>query len=225
MKRRSSRVTETDFKKLADRAIHRAGGRAGEARTAIEVVPGRQYTFSILGVAQPGGSKQAFVPVDRKKICECGPIPGKLPFRREGGSIIVSVVDANPNVDVWKKHVARIAREEYHGPMFDRAIAARFVFYRARPDSHYGKAGLNKQGRDNPFPSTKPDALKLARALEDALTGICYVDDALIVRESISKEYGEPPRVEVTIETLNVETGQASLLEAVEPPPPWEEQK
>lgn len=224
-RRRSSRVTETDFKKLADRAIHRAGGRAGEARTAIEVVPGRQYAFSILGVAQPGGSKQAFVPVHRTQICECGPIPGKLPYRREGGSIIVSVVDANPKVDVWKKHVARIAQEEYHGPLFSGAIAVRFVFYRARPDSHYGKTGLSKAGRDNPFPATKPDVLKLTRALEDALTGICYVDDALICRETIWKEYGEPPRVEITLESLAVEMAQPSLLEAAEPPPPWESQE
>lgn len=221
--RKNYRYTEADFEALTQRAIKRAGGRAGEARSTIEVVPGKPYSFTVLGIAQPGGSKQAFVPVDKKKICECGPIPGKLPFRREGGSIIVSVVDANPNAKKWKEHAARIAAEEYQGPMFDGPIAATFTFYRPRPDSHYGAKGLNKQGRDNPFPATKPDVLKLARALEDALTGICYVDDALIVRETLRKEYGEPARVEITLEALAVETGQTSLLEMVEPPPPWQE--
>jgi Holliday junction resolvase RusA-like endonuclease len=45
----------------------------------------------------------------------------------------------------------------------------------------------------------KPDVLKLARAVEDALTGILYRDDAQIVTEVLRKRYGDPPRVEIRL--------------------------
>ena len=52
--------------------------------------------------------------------------------------------------------------------------------------------------------------LKLARAVEDALTGIVWRDDAQIVDEQLSKVYGEPARVEVDVAELE----HATLLEA-----------
>lgn len=39
-----------------------------------------------------------------------------------------------------------------------------------------------------------PDVLKLARGVEDALTGIVWRDDAQIVNESLSKVVVAPPR-------------------------------
>lgn len=44
--------------------------------------------------------------------------------------------------------------------------------------------------------------LKLARAAEDALTGILWRDDAQICDEVIRKRYGEPARVEIEVRTL-----------------------
>jgi Holliday junction resolvase RusA-like endonuclease len=210
-------------RRMAKKPTKRIAGREVEpASEPLNATVGRRYSFTVFGKAEPGGSKQAFVPLHPTKVCICGPIPGKLPYRREGGGIMVSVTDANKNVDKWKKHVAKVANEEYGGPCFTEPIAVQFVFYRLRPESHYGKTGLNKQGRDNPFPGTKPDVLKLSRALEDSLIGLCYVDDALIVKETIEKRYGEPARVEISIEALSVETGQTSLLEVSETQPPWE---
>ena len=49
------------------------------------------------------------------------------------------------------------------------------------------------------------DRLKLARAVEDALTGIAYKDDAQTITGGVSKWYCQPgtqPRVEITIEEL-----------------------
>jgi hypothetical protein len=46
----------------------------------------------------------------------------------------------------------------------------------------------------------RPDVLKLARAIEDAITGVIWVDDSQIIDEHLYKRWGDPARVEVTIE-------------------------
>jgi hypothetical protein len=81
------------------------------------------------------------------------------------------------------------------------AIAVEVVFKMPRPQSHLGRAG-------NPLPSapafhtTRPDATKLWRSTEDALTGIMWSDDAQIVLQTIQKRYadtGEHPGVWINV--------------------------
>lgn len=173
---------------------------------------GRSYSFCVYGEAEPAGSKQAFVPLDKKT---------KEPFRRANGGIVVSVVDANKHADRWKKYVAKIAREEYSGPIFDGFIRVTWIFYQERPRSHYTSTGkLSKQGRETPWPNVKPDTTKLVRGVEDGLKGVCYTDDAIIVKQRAEKEYGSPARVEITIEELLVNT--ANQNELFLQLPPWE---
>jgi Holliday junction resolvase RusA-like endonuclease len=65
-------------------------------------------------------------------------------------------------------------------------------FIMPRPKGHYrsGKhAGEVKDGAP-PYPAVKPDAGKLARGTEDALTGIVWRDDSQIVTEVLTKRYG-----------------------------------
>jgi len=45
--------------------------------------------------------------------------------------------------------------------------------------------------------------LKLARGVEDALSGILYMDDAQIVSERLTKLYGSPARVEITVTVMS----------------------
>ena len=72
-----------------------------------------------------------------------------------------------------------------------------------RPASHFNsKSELNKQGREKPWPTSKPDVLKLTRAVEDALNDLIYKDDAAIVVEHISKCYGARHVTTVTIRPL-----------------------
>ncbi len=77
------------------------------------------------------------------------------------------------------------------------ALTVTFTIYVPRPKGHYGKKGLLPSAR--PHPSVKPDCLKLARGLEDSLSGIVWKDDAQIVDEHIVKTYGEPARCEITV--------------------------
>jgi Holliday junction resolvase RusA-like endonuclease len=110
------------------------------------------------------------------------------------------VIDASAKSRPWKALVAQVAgdamagRELMRGPL---AMTLRFVV--RRPKGHYGKRGLLPSAP--PFPTTKPDLLKLARGVEDALSGVVYGDDAQIVRELLIKEYGEE-RVEIIVREI-----------------------
>jgi Holliday junction resolvase RusA-like endonuclease len=141
--------------------------------------------FTVVGIPQPAGSKRAFI------------IPGK-----DGAKGRAIVTDANPNARDWKNAVAQTAIESRNGAgpdLLTGPLSFTARFYRPRPQGHYGKAGLNKKGRETPFPTSKPDVLKLARGTEDALTGIIWRDDSLIVHEDIRKLWGEPARCEIEI--------------------------
>lgn len=149
--------------------------------------------FTVFGKAQPAGSKRAFALTRRDGS----------PVLRENGSQVVSVTDANPNSRDWKNSVRAAARAAYGGELLDGALALHLDFYQPRPAGHFAKHGLSKAGREKPYPTGKPDVLKLARGVEDALSGVLYRDDAQIVDEVLTKRYGEPARVEVFLwETL-----------------------
>lgn len=148
--------------------------------------------FTALGQPQTAGSKRAFVLRRRD---------GSL-VTRPGGSPVVNVTDDNARSKDWRRTVAWSARQVFTGELLRGALRVTFTFYRPRPKGHVGANGLTKAGRENPYPTTKPDALKLARAAEDALTGVVWHDDAQIVEEVLSKRWGEPARMECVIEQL-----------------------
>lgn len=159
------------------------------------------YKFTVFGEAEPAGSKTA-IPLVRRAgqgrfvaICRANGIP------------IVNVVDANKNADKWKKHVAHEVNKLFWDTPLAGPVGIRCKFYQDRPKYHYGtgkSAGIVKSSAPN-WPTSKPDALKLMRGVEDALTGIVYVDDAQIVEETISKHYGDP-RVEIEVWEILHET-------------------
>lgn len=141
--------------------------------------------ITVYGHAQPAGSKRGFA------------------RQRSNGSTFVSIVDANPKSRDWKNAVTSAAREAYSGDLLNGPLSVTMVFYRPRPKGHFTTSGgLSKSGRTTPWPTSKPDVLKLARGVEDALTGVVYRDDAQIVSETIEKHWGEPARCEVEIVEL-----------------------
>lgn len=140
-------------------------------------------TFTVYGKPQPGGSKKAFV------------IPG---------TNRASVSDANPKAKDWKNAVACTARSVYEGSLLTGPVEFKAVFYFPRPKGHY-RTGKNSHLLRDSAPTmhtTKPDALKCARSVEDALTKVVWLDDSQICRESLEKVYGEPARVEITVTPL-----------------------
>lgn len=130
--------------------------------------------FVVIGEARPGGSKRAFVVKGRAVVTDDAGVTGKA-WRRDVQLAALEAMDA-----------AGLAGELLEGP-----LAVRMTFYRTRPQRPKPNA------RD--YPTTRPDVLKLARAIEDALTGVVWADDAEIVAEGLAKLYGAPERAEISI--------------------------
>ena len=133
-----------------------------------------------------------------------------MPARRKDGSYVTTatgkpvtpLVDANKKSSGWKKEVKEVAREAYAGPLLDEPLRVRLTFVRVRPKGHY-RTGKNAHllKDDAPaHPTGKPDVLKLARGVEDALTGVIYRDDSRTVSLEAEKVFGEPECVIVIIE-------------------------
>lgn len=177
--------------------------------------------IEVFGTAQSAGSKKAYVPIDKRT---------GLPYRRKGGNgFVVNVKDDNDKSKGWKDKVAQAAGEQYRNPILDCPLIVEFVFYRTRPKGHFGTGRNEGIVKDSApaHPMTKPDVLKLARAVEDALTGVVWRDDALIVDERIAKRFGDRDRVEIRVWPAEEATVQdlvaSGKVEPAKPEQLWEQ--
>ena len=109
------------------------------------------------------------------------------------------LIESSRQVGPWRDAVRRAAVE---GPVYLVQ-----VFALPRPKSHYGtgrNSGRVKRAAPS-RPPVRPDLDKLARAVGDALTGVCYHDDAQVVNLCAAKYYVTPagrlsvPGVEIRI--------------------------
>lgn len=105
-----------------------------------------------------------------------------------------AMVVADTHVEKWERAIKLVAsayapEEPLTGPV---ALTVRFVLRRP--------ASVSEKKR--PHPIVKPDRDKMLRAVQDALTGVMYVDDAQVIAGAVSKEYGDPPGVEITVEEI-----------------------
>lgn len=147
-------------------------------------------SFTVHGKAQPAGSKRGFYKDGR-----------------------VVVVDASINSRPWKAQVSDAGAQAMNGQsLLEGPLMLALEFYIPRPKGHYGVHGLRRSAPA--IPTVRPDLLKLARAVEDALTGIVYRDDAQIAREILDKFYGEPARVEVRVRRLDHTNREVTELKA-----------
>ncbi len=152
--------------------------------------------FTVWGVAQPKGSMKAFYR------------PGmKFPI----------VTDSNRSVKSWSQLVAEGANQALAQlPPSDRgvlegAVRLTVVFCLPRPKKYQRRRGVE------PAHLTKPDASKLLRAVEDALTHVVYRDDAQVVELVVAKRYAPmdaPPHVDIRVEPT------AGVRPMVVPPAP-----
>lgn len=139
--------------------------------------------FTVLGRPQPAGSKKAFV-------------------NKHTGKVIVTE-DAKRSKP-WQQQVGDTAlayRDQLPGRLLDGPLQLDVTFVLARPKGHYRTGRNAALIRDSAptRPAVKPDTTKLLRAVEDALTGVLWRDDAQVVDQTARKVYGTPERVEITI--------------------------
>jgi len=126
-----------------------------------------EINFFVPGIPKTAGSKRAFI----------NPKTGR-PI----------ITDDNKKGKDWRASVQLFATKAIEGKdIFKGALEVFFKFYLPRPKNHFGAHGLKKSAP--PYPIVRPDVLKMARAVEDAITNICWSDDAIIVNEHLFKRY------------------------------------
>ena len=141
-------------------------------------------TITVYGQAVPAGSKRHFLTKTGK----------------------VNTVDASgASLAAWKADIRHAALEAMTDEDFagrTKPLDLQLRFFIRRPKGHYGTGrNADKLRAGAPcYPVTKPDATKLLRAVEDALTGVIWMDDCQIVSQTVLKRYAKAePYVEIKV--------------------------
>ena len=143
------------------------------------------FQLVVYGTPAPAGSKRAFA-------IKRGGVPT--------GQIAVS--DASPKSKPWKAEIRQaVGRAMEDRAPFEGPLAVEFTFYVHRPKGHFGTGRNANYLRPSApeLPAVKPDLLKYARSVEDAMSGCVYRDDSQITTERLRKRYGTPERVEIRV--------------------------
>lgn len=137
-------------------------------------------SFFVPGLPKTSGSKRAFM--------------------RPGMRFPVVVDDCAKSKD-WKADVKHFAIQVYQREPMTSALHVTMEFRLPRPQGHFrtGKNAGTLRDSAPEYPTGRPDVLKMARAVEDALTGIVWRDDSQIVYEMLMKGYADRPGVRVSV--------------------------
>jgi Holliday junction resolvase RusA-like endonuclease len=144
--------------------------------------------FFVPGTPVGAGSKRAF------------------PIHGTDGRLHVAVSDASgPKGSEWRaaiRYAAAAAMRANGGTLLAGPVMLTLTFLLRRPRGHVGKRGLLPSAPQ--FPTVKPDVLKLARAVEDAMTGIVWRDDAQVIGESLVKIYTTDALIGVRVQAWGI---------------------
>ena len=145
--------------------------------------PASSFTFTVLGKPAPQGSKRHVgkgVMVESSKRCK--------PWRQD---VRHTAIDLLP--DGWYANM-------------DQAISLSVTFVFARPKSHFRANGQLKPSAPDHCTGRIGDVSKLVRAVEDAMTGIVYNDDAQIISLIAHRRFAndrEQPCAIITVTALD----------------------
>lgn len=123
------------------------------------------------------------------------PVPQLRP--RVSSRPYVRVYDP-PKVKNFKRNLHAMAQEAYKGDPLTGPLEVNWWFYRPLQRS------LSKSAKDRRLsgvepPTVKPDLSNYLKSAEDALNGVLWQDDRLIVIERCFKRYSDNPRIEVEV--------------------------
>ena len=122
--------------------------------------------FHVPGIPKPQGSK-----------------------RHVGGG---RLVESSPGLQAWRRAVRFAATQMFtHTKPFTGPVGVALNFRLPRPKSHYrtGRFAGRLRKAAPMLVTTRPDIDKLARAVLDALTGPCYLDDNQVASLQATKKY------------------------------------
>lgn len=148
-------------------------------------------SFFVPGRPSTAGSKRA-IPLRRKD--------GSWVKRPSGAPVVVVVDDSGEEGKAWRSCVRDSALAAFGDfrKLLEGPLSVVFTFHRIRPQGHLDRFARVKASAA-PYPITRPDLLKLARAAEDALTSVVWRDDSQIVTELLLKRWSEREGVQIDI--------------------------
>lgn len=154
-------------------------------------------TFVVNGVPAAQGSKRAFVRGGRAVVVETS--KNTRPWR-------ALVTDAAIQAMTGPEHNSRVLsiRRPMLGP-----VALELQLHYPRPLSHYRTGRFSSEIKRNAptYLTRSPDADKCARAICDALTGICYRDDAQVAVLYVVQLYSDDGRAFAHVTVRSLGTG------------------
>jgi Holliday junction resolvase RusA-like endonuclease len=167
----------------------------------LEQCAAQSYSFFVAGKPETQGSKNAF---------------GRVYKDREGRQrVAVAMTEQSKGLYAWRASIGRVATlMRPVGWDMSGLFVLSALFYMPRPKLHFNSKNQLKPSAPL-FHSAKGDADKLLRACGDALTKICYDDDALIVAASSLKLFCDPscgPGAHIKVSRLDEEAGTAMML-------------
>lgn len=121
------------------------------------------------------------------------PQGSKRPVRLKNGRTVL--LEMSKELKPWRQEIAAaalFARKQDAIAFPTGPVTVALDFYFAKPKS------AKKRNR----PTTRPDVDKTSRSCLDAVTGILIKDDSQVVELIARKFYGDPERVEITLEVL-----------------------
>lgn len=170
----------------------------GRARLEEVSLMREQVTFEVYSDPAPQGSKTTWSRKDGSR------------FTRE----------SSKRVKPFRADVRAAASEAFDGrPAFPGPVELQVICIQRRPASHFG-TGRNA-GRLKPsaptLKITSPDLSKIVRAVEDALNGVAFIDDARVARIIAEDTYapvGSTPRVRIAVVDLAEEVNHGETDES-----------
>lgn len=120
----------------------------------------------------------------------------------QGRTFVGNYTPAKHPVNAFKASVQMAARQAYQGPPIAGALELTVVFLFPRP----GRLVWKKRPMPRCHHASKPDCENVLKALQDALSGIVFVDDAQVCSVKMQKWYAagdEQPGCEVEIVPLS----------------------
>ncbi len=109
-------------------------------------------------------------------------------------------------VTAFKRQLGMMARQQMADRGLDPAdgpLAVKMIFYRPIQSGLSGKERARRLSGAH-RPTVKPDLSNYIKATEDALNGLLWVDDNLIVTEMAEKHYSDHPRLIIEINEMEV---------------------
>lgn len=118
------------------------------------------------------------------------------------------MVESSKNVKPWRQDVKFAAIDQKPAEWNTSSPMALSVVFRfQRPASHLNKNGLSSTAPLHCISARNGDLDKLVRSTNDALTGVLFDDDKLVIHITATKRFcvqGEQPGAVITLTELNV---------------------